>query len=161
MPYIPAHLVFRHYMPSSLKEGMLFCSERLFKHMGGEQIYLHIYEMHDIPEDPDDYDAFYAEHGFPVNVEIYAQIEENPDEALVLVAKQENIGWIEQENQLYDFTIEDMNAVMAHYHGMLGIYVEEDETTELLVPVLEDGMVVVTWMDNIYQEYDDDEYENE
>jgi len=68
-----------------------------------------------------------------------------------------SIGWIEQENQLYDFTIEDMNTVMMHYNGMLGIYVEEDETTDLLVPVKEDDMVVVTWMNNIYEEYDDDD----
>jgi hypothetical protein len=50
-----------------------------------------------------------------------------------------------------------MNAVMLHYNGMLGIYMEEDEITNLLVPAMEDDLVVVTWMDNIYQEYDDDD----
>jgi hypothetical protein len=159
MPYIPAHLVFRNYIPSELKEGMLFCSERSIRHLGGEQMYLHLYEMNEIPLDSDYYDEFYAEHGFPVHVEIYAQIEDNPDSELVLVAKEENIGWVEQENQLYEFTIEDMNAVMLHYNGMLGIYMEEDEITNLLVPAMEDDLVVVTWMDNIYQEYDDDEEE--
>jgi hypothetical protein len=155
MPYIPAYLVFRNYIPSELKEGMLFCSERFIKNLGGEQMYLHLYEMYDVPTE--DYESFYLEHGYPVHVEIYAQIEDNPDSELVLVAKEENLGWIEHENQLYDFTIEDMNSIMMHYDGMLGIYMEEDETTELLVPVLEEGMVVVTWISNIYQEYDDDD----
>jgi hypothetical protein len=40
---------------------------------------------------------------------------------------------------------------------MLAIYMEENETTELLVPVLEEGMVVVTWMDNIYDEWEEEE----
>jgi hypothetical protein len=126
--------------------------------LGGEQPYIHVYEMNDVPLDADDYEIFYAEHGFPVNVEIYGQIEDNPDAALVLLAEENSIGWIEHENQLYDFTIDDMNTVMMYYNGMLGIYMEEDETTELLVPVLEEGMVVVTYMDNIYQDYDDDEF---
>ena len=157
--YIPAHLVFSHYVPSTIKEGMLFVTERFISTLGGEQPYLHVYEMNEVPTDSDDYEEFYAEHGFPVHVEIYGQISDNPDAALVLLANEESIGWIEQEGQLYDFDLDDMNAVMMHYNGMLGIYMEEDETTELLVPVLEEGMVVVTWMDNIYQEYDDEEEE--
>jgi len=144
-------------MPSTLKEGMLFITERSMYTLGGEQMYIHLYEMPEVPSDSDDYEEFYAEHGFPVHVEIYGQISDNPDTALTLLAKEESIGWIEQEDQLYDFTIDDMNAVMMHYNGMLGIYVEEDETTNLLVPVMEDDMVIVTWMDNIYQEYE--EYE--
>jgi hypothetical protein len=47
---------------------------------------------------------------------------------------------------------------MMHHNGMLGIYMEEDdETTDALVPSLYEGLVVVTWMSNIYQEYDDDD----
>ena len=157
--YIPAHLVFRNYVPSTLKDGMLFIAERSMYTMGGEQSYIHVYEMNEVPIDSDYYEEFYAEHGFPVHVEIYGQISDNPDAELVLLAKEENIGWIEQENQLYDFTIEDMNTVMLHYNGMLGIYMQEDETTDMLVPAMEDNLVVVTWMDNIYQEYDDDETE--
>jgi hypothetical protein len=154
--YIPANLVFRNYVPSELKEGMLFITERTMKTNGGDYIYTHVYEMNDVPLDEGYYDEFYKEHGYPVHVEIYAQVSDNPDDELVLVANEENIGWIEQENQLYDFTLEDMNAVMMHYSGMLGLYMEEDETTGLLVPVLEDGMVVVTCMDNIYQDYDEE-----
>ena len=152
--YIPAHLVFKNYVPSRLTDGMLFITERSMYTLGGEQSYIHVYEMNDVPLDSDDYEIFYAEHGFPVNIEIYGQIEDNPDAALVLLAEENSIGWIEHEGQLYDFTIDDMNAVMMHYNGMLGIYMEDDETTELLVPVLEEGMVVVTWMDNIYDEWD-------
>ena len=142
-----------------LKDGMLFIAERSMYTMGGEQSYIHVYEMNEVPIDSDYYEEFYAEHGFPVHVEIYGQISDNPDAELVLLAKEENIGWIEQENQLYDFTIDDMNTVMLHYNGMLGIYMQEDETTDMLVPAMEDNLVVVTWMDNIYQEYDDDENE--
>ena len=155
--YIPAHLVFKNYVPSRLKDGMLFITERSMYTLGGEQPYIHVYEMYDVPLDVDDYEIFYAEHGFPVHVQIYGQIDDNPDAELVLLAKEENIGWMEQEGQLYDFTIEDMNAVMMHYNGMLGIYMEEDETTELLVPVLEEGMVIVTWMDNIYDEWEEED----
>jgi len=144
-------------VPSTLKDGMLFIAERSMYTMGGEQSYIHVYQMDDMPIDSDDYEEFYAEHGFPVHVEIYGQISDNPDDALVLLAEEDSIGWIEQENQLYDFTLDDMNAILMHYNGVLGIYVEEDETTELLVPVLEEGMVVVTYMDNIYEEYDENE----
>ena len=161
MPYIPAHLVFRNYVPSILKEGMLFIAERSMYTMGGEQSYIHVYQMDEVPLDSDYYEEFYAEHGFPVHVEIYGQISDNPDNELVLLAEEDSIGFIEQDNQLYDFTLDDMNAIMMHYDGVLGIYVEEDETTELLVPVLEEGMVVVTYIDNVYQEYDDyDELES-
>lgn len=135
---------------------MLFIAERSMYTMGGEQSYIHVYQMDEVPIDSDYYEEFYAEHGYPVHVEIYGQIDDNPDAALVLLAEEDSIGWIEHEGQLYDFTIEDMNAVMMHYNGMLGIYVEEDETTEMLVPIKEDDMVVVTWMSNIYEEYEDE-----
>lgn len=157
--YIPAHLVFRNYIPSRLKEGMLFITERSMNTFGGEQPYIHVYEMYDVPTDDDDeYEAFYAEHGYPVHPNIYGQISDNPDDELVLLANEDSIGWVEHENHLYEFTIDDMNAVMMHDGGMLGIYVEEDDTTKLLVPVLEDNMVVVTWMSNIYNELEEDEY---
>jgi hypothetical protein len=135
---------------------MLFITERVMKTYGGDFMYTHVYEMNEVPLDEDYYDEFYKEHGYPVHVEIYAQIDDNPDAQLVLVAQEENIGWIEQDNQLYDFTLEDMNAVMLHYSGMLGIYMEEDEDTNMLVPVMEEGLVVVSWMNNIYEEYDDE-----
>ena len=135
---------------------MLFIAERSMYTMGGEQSYIHVYQMDEVPIDSDYYEEFYAEHGYPVHVEIYGQIDDNPDAALVLLAEEDSIGWIEHEGQLYDFTIEDMNAVMMHFNGMLGIYVEEDETTEMLVPIKEDDMVVVTWMSNIYEEYEDE-----
>ena len=152
--YIQSNLVFRNYVPSQLKDGMLFITERTMKTLGGDFIYTHVYEMNQVPTDSDDYEEFYAEHGYPVHVEIYAQIEDNPDAPLVLVANEDTIGWLEQEDQLSDFSIDDMNAVMLHHSGILGIYMEEDETTELLVPVLEEGMVVVTFMSNIYYEWD-------
>ena len=135
---------------------MLFIAERSMYTLNGEQTYTHVYQMDEVPLDSDYYDDFYAEHGYPVHVEIYGQIDDNPDAALVLLAEEDSIGWIEHEGQLYDFSIEDMNAVMMHYNGMLGIYVEEDETTEILVPIKEDDMVVVTWMSNIYEEYEDE-----
>ena len=154
--YIQSNLVFRNYVPSQLKDGMLFITERTMKTLGGDFIYTHVYEMNQVPTDSDDYEEFYAEHGYPVHVEIYAQIEDNPDAPLVLVANEDTIGWLEQEDQLSDFSIDDMNAVMLHHSGILGIYMEEDETTELLVPVLEEGMVVVTFMSNMYDEWDYD-----
>ena len=154
--YIQSNLVFRNYVPSQLKDGMLFITERTMKTLGGDFIYTHVYEMNQVPTDSDNYEEFYAEHGFPVHVEIYAQIEDNPDAPLVLVANEDTIGWLEQEDQLSDFSIDDMNAVMLHHSGILGIYMEEDETTELLVPVLEEGMVVVTFMSNMYDEWDYD-----
>jgi hypothetical protein len=143
-------------VPSQLEDGMLFITERTMKTLGGDFIYTHVYEMNQVPTDSDDYEEFYAEHGYPVHVEIYTQIEDNPDAPLVLVANEDTIGWIEQEDQLSDFSIDDMNAVMLHHSGILGIYMEEDETTELLVPVLEEGMVVVTFMSNMYDEWDYD-----
>jgi len=137
---------------------MLFIAERSMYTLGGEQTYTHVYQMDEVPLDSDYYDDFYAEHGYPVHVEIYGQISDNPDDQLVLLAEEHSIGWIEHEGQLYDFTIDDMNAVMMHHNGMLGIYMEEDdETTDALVPSLYEGLVVVTWMSNIYQEYDDDD----
>ena len=154
--YIQSNLVFRNYVPSQLEDGMLFITERTMKTLGGDFIYTHVYEMNQVPTDSDDYEEFYAEHGYPVHVEIYAQIEDNPDAPLVLVANEDTIGWLEQEDQLSDFSIDDMNAVMLHHSGILGIYMEEDETTELLVPVLEEGMVVVTFMSNMYDEWDYD-----
>lgn len=155
--YIQSNLVFRNYVPSQLKDGMLFITERTMKTLGGDFIYIHVYEMNQVPTDSDDYEEFYAEHGYPVHVEIYAQIEDNPDAPLVLVANEDTIGWLEQEDQLSDFSIDDMNAVMLHHSGILGIYMEEDETTELLVPVLEEGMVVVTFMSNIYDEWEEED----
>lgn len=157
--YIPAHLVFRNYVPPLLKDGMLFITERSMYTEGGEQSYIHVYQMDEVPIDADYYEEFYAEHGYPVHVEIYGQISDNPDAALALLAEKHSIGWIEHEGQLYDFTLDDMNAVMMHFNGMLGIYMEDDETTELVVPSLYEGLVVVTWMSNIYDEYD--EYEED
>jgi hypothetical protein len=119
-----------------------------------------IYVIEEVPSDSSNYDEFYSIYGYPVNVEIYGQTSDNPDTPLALLAKQDSIAWIEQEGILYDFDIDDINNVLRYHNGTLAIYMEEDESTELLVPVLEEGRVVVTWIDTMYyDEYEEDEEE--
>lgn len=146
--YIPARLVFNNYVPQRIKEGMLFVTE--------QNSVKQVYELKDVPSD-DDYNQFYAEHGYPVHPQIYALIDENPDEDLVLLADSDAIGLVEHENSLYDLSIDDMNTIMLEYGGALAIYMNEDEELDVLTPHLEDGKVVITWISNIYEEYDEDE----
>lgn len=66
------------------------------------------------------------------------------------MAYPDQIAYYEQDGQLFDFTVDDMNYISMEDEGYIGLYFD-DETDK---PVLEDGRVVVTSMDNIFNAED-------
>jgi hypothetical protein len=72
-----------------------------------------------------------------------------------VVAYPDQIAYYEHEDHLFEFTIDDMNYISMTDEGYIGLYFD-DETDE---PYLEDGLVVVTSMSNLWEEEDEDDWD--
>lgn len=146
MGYYPVKLIFNSYMPEKIESGMLFAMSVTFE----ETSYLHVHKLEKLPKDVDKY---IQENGYPVQPYLVTAIDSNPDVPPKVVATPEQIGWYEQEGMLYTFDIDDMNYISMADNGYIGVYMD-DETLE---PVLEDGKVVLTSMDELWAETEEDE----
>jgi hypothetical protein len=111
--------------------------------------YLHVHELDKLPKDTDKY---LEENGWPIKPYLIKAIDSNPDVAPVDVATPDQLGWIELEGLLYEFTIDDMNYVSLQDEGYIYVYTD-DESDEL---VLEDGKAVMTYIDSAPDDEDDD-----
>lgn len=148
--YHKAKLSFKHYIPEELKEGMLFTMSVSMVRYGIHVEYLHVFELEELPDDPE---KFIQQNGYPVHPVIVMPSSENPDAPLLEVADSDSLGWIEAEDHLYPFEVEDMNYILMDYAGDVGIYIEDDK------PALEEGLVILTYMDNMYDDEEEEEEE--
>jgi hypothetical protein len=143
--YQPTKLVYRSYQPPQLEVGMLFAVSVTVNGYS----YLHVHELDKLPRDTDKY---LEENGWPIKPYLIKAIDSNPDVAPVDVATPDQLGWIELEGLLYEFTIDDMNYVSLQDEGYVYVYTD-DESDEL---VLEDGKAVMTYIDSAPDDEDDD-----
>lgn len=130
--YQPAKLIYKSYIPNELEIGMLFAMSVC---VNGED-YLHIHALEAIPRD---IDLYKSQNGLPVKPYLIKAISSNPDVSPVVVAYPDQLGWIELEDGLYPFEIEDMNYISMNNDGYIYVYMEEDEA------VLEDGKIVMSY----------------
>ena len=147
MAYQPVKLIYNSYQPSQLEVGMLFAMNVTIN----DHSYLHLRKLEKLPRDIEEYLQY---NGLPVKPYFIRSIDSNPDVAPEVVAYPDQIAYYEQDGQLFDFTVDDMNYICMEDDGYIGLYFD-DETNQ---PVLEDGRVVVTSMDNVF-DADDIEWE--
>ncbi len=148
--YQPTKLIYRSYQPPQIEVGMLFAvSVTLYD----DYSYLHVHELDKLPRDIDKY---LEQNGWPVKPYLIKAIDSNPDKAPVDVAYPDQLGWIEMEGQLYPFDINDMNYISISNEGYVYVFIDDD-TDE---PVLEDGKVVMAYIDSLQDEDDDDDYDD-
>ena len=139
MAYQPVKLIYNSYQPSQLEVGMLFAMNVTIN----DHSYLHLRKLEKLPRDIEEY---LQHNGLPVKPYFIRSIDSNPDVAPEVVAYPDQIAYYEQDGQLFDFTVDDMNYICMEDDGYIGLYFD-DETNQ---PVLEDGFVVVTSMDNVF-----------
>jgi hypothetical protein len=145
MGYQPVKLIYNSFQPPQLEVGMLFAMNVTIN----EHSYLHLRKLEKLPRDIEEY---LQHNGLPVKPYFIRSIDSNPDVAPEVVAYPDQIAYYEQDGQLFDFTVDDMNYINIEDDGYIGLYFD-DETNQ---PVLEDGRVVVTSMDNIFDADDED-----
>lgn len=145
MGYQPVKLIYNSFQPPQLEVGMLFAMNVTIN----EHSYLHLRKLEKLPRDIEEY---LQHNGLPVKPYFIRSIDSNPDVAPEVVAYPDQIAYYEQDGQLFDFTVDDMNYINIEDDGYIGLYFD-DETDQ---PVLEDGRVVVTAMDNIFDAEDED-----
>ncbi len=144
--YQPTKLIYKSYQPSQLEVGMLFAMSVTVNDIS----YLHVHELKSIPRDIDQY---LTDNGWPIKPYLVKAIDSNPDVKPAVVAYPDQLGWVELEGLLYEFTIDDMNYISLHDEGYVYVYTD-DESDEL---VLEDGKAVMTYIDNAFDGDDDDD----
>jgi hypothetical protein len=145
MGYQPVKLIYNSYIPEQLHVGMLFAASVTIN----EHSYLHVHELDKLPRNIEKY---IQENGYPVKPYLVRAIDSNPDKAPEVVAYPDQLAYYEQDGQLYDFTIDDMNYISMNDEGYIALFFD-DETDK---PTIEDNLVVVTSMDNVWEEEDDD-----
>jgi hypothetical protein len=145
MGYQPVKLIYNSYQPSQLEVGMLFAMNVTIN----EHSYLHLRKLDKLPQD---IEGYLQHNGLPVKPYFIRSIDSNPDVPPEVVAHPDQIAYYEQDGQLFDFTVDDMNYINLEDEGYIGLYFDDDNQ-----PVLEDGKVVVTAMDNLWNA-DDEEW---
>ncbi len=146
MGYQPVKLIYNSYIPDQIEAGMLFAVSVTVN----EHSYLHVHKLEKLPRNIEKY---IQENGYPVKPYLVRAIDSNPDMPPQLVAFPDQIAYYEQDGQLFEFTIDDMNYISMNDDGYIALYFD-DETGE---PVLEDNLVVVTSMDNLWDEEEEDD----
>jgi len=145
MGYQPVKLIYNSFQPSQLEVGMMFAMDVTIN----EHSYLHLRKLEKLPRNIEEY---LQHNGLPVKPYFIRAVDSNPDVPPEVVAYPDQIAYYDQDGQLFDFTVDDMNYICMEDDGYIGLYFD-DETNQ---PVLEDGRVVVTSMDNVFDADDED-----
>jgi hypothetical protein len=137
--WFPAEIVISSYLPSELEIGMLF-TNRIS--VGVMEPYVELFELEEIPEDPD---AFMAKHGAPVELAIV-------DDEGNLIASHDEIGWWDDgddTDEYRDVTLEDINYIFKELEGYVDI--EMDQYGAFLV----EDKIILSIVDEDYYDYED------
>jgi len=138
--WYPAEISLSSYLPSELEVGMLFVNRIS---VGVIEPYIEVFELEEIPEDPD---AFMAKHGAPVELVI---IDANEH----VIATHDEIGWWddgEYTDELRDITLNDINYLLRELDGYIDIEIDEDYG-----PVIYEGRVVLTVVPDDFEDWDE------
>jgi len=138
--WYPAEISLSSYLPSELEVGMLFVNRIS---VGVIEPYIEVFELEEIPEDPD---AFMAKHGAPVELVI---IDANEH----VIATHDEIGWWddgEYTDELRDITLNDINYLLRELDGYIDIEIDEDYG-----PVIYEGRVLLTVVPDDFEDWDE------
>ena len=138
--WYPAEISLSSYLPSELEVGMLFINRIS---VGVIEPYIELFELEEIPEDPD---AFMAKHGAPVELVI---IDENNN----VLARHNEIGWWdegEDTDEYRDVTLDDINYILQEFEGYVDI-----EYDEYGVVFIEDRVVLSLVPEEEFDEWDE------
>lgn len=134
MKYTRVQLIFSEYYPEQLEKGMYFVT---MHGLVQDNPYVHIYELDKIPRDQDEY---IARNRPPVEPYLMMSVSSNPDVPPKVVARPDQIK----------LTVEEMNFCSAR--GYVEILTYDDGE-----PVLEKNGDVVFYIDQEFDDFDDDD----
>lgn len=150
--YAPAKIVLRSYIPTFITMGMYFKTVQSFSQYGNETSIEQLW-ICEVNVDMEETDEFIARYGAPVEPVIVVHTDENPDNPVKVMATAEQIGWIEYENELFHVEMKDLNYLLSEFLGHVGLYMSDDEDD---VAHLEDGMVVICPINNLFSDFEED-----
>ena len=139
--WYPAEFAIESYLPDELEVGMLF-TNRIS--VGVIDPYIELFELEDIPEDPD---AFMAKNGAPVKIIIV------DDEANV-IATHDEIGWWDDGDDTDEYrevTLDDINYLLRELDGYIDIEVDENYG----VVLIEDRIILSLVPDEDFEDWDE------
>lgn len=128
--WMPAEISLSSYLPSELEVGMLFINRIS---VGVIEPYIELFELEDIPEDPD---AFMAKNGAPVTLVITTIEDDN------VRATEEQIGWWDDgddSDEYREVTLDDINFLLRECDGYVDIEFDDDGDVVLI-----EGKVVLS-----------------
>ena len=129
--FYPAKLVIRNYKPLHLEKGMLFLST-LYR--GTENEYSEIWQLQNANYNLED---FIKLHGYPIRILITDEYEQD------ILAEDDKIGWYmyDDDEMLNELSLEEINYILQQ-GGNIDILIEDTEDEEI-IPVLEEGKVII------------------
>jgi hypothetical protein len=136
---MPAEISLSSYLPSELEVGMLFVNRIS---VGVIEPYIELFELEEIPEDPD---AFMAKNGAPVEILI---VNDQGD----ILASQDEIGFWDDGDDVDEYrevTLDDINYLLRELDGYVDI-----EFDEYGVLIIEDRVVL-----SLAPEEDDEDWD--
>ena len=139
--WYPAEFAIESYLPDELEVGMLF-TNRIS--VGVIDPYIELFELEDIPKDPD---AFMAKNGAPVKIIIV------DDEANV-IATHDEIGWWDDGDDTDEYrevTLDDINYLLRELDGYIDIEVDENYG----VVLIEDRVVITLASEDEFDDWDE------
>lgn len=146
--FVAVELHFRHYDAEELKAGMLFMNHL---YPGSEEReHIEVFELTEesIHEQVTS-EIMYMENGFPVYPYLL-------DLDGSVVSTPEEIGLFDPGDvsvNLIKFGVKEMNFIMREFDGLLEVFVDEDEYEQgLTVPILDDGKVIMKFLDDNEEE---------
>jgi hypothetical protein len=122
--WMPAEISLSSYLPSELEVGMLFVNRIS---VGVVEPYIELFELEEIPEDPD---TFMAKHGAPVTLVITTAEDDN------VRAVQDNIGWWDdgdESDEYREVTLDDINFLLRECDGYVDIEFDDDDGDIVLI----------------------------
>jgi hypothetical protein len=128
--WMPAEISLSSYLPSELEVGMLFVNRIS---VGVIEPYIELFELEEIPEDPD---AFMAKNGAPVTLVITTIEDDN------VRATEEQIGWWDdgdESDEYREVTLDDINFLLRECDGYVDIEFDDDGDIVLI-----EGKVVLS-----------------
>ena len=126
--WIACEIVLKSYLPSELEEGMLFVNRIS---VGVAEPYIELFELKELPQDTDE---FLTRAGAPVELYII-------DEDENIIAEHDEIGcwWDEENDEFYEFTLDDVNFILREHEGMIDVYYDDEEE----LPVFYDDKIIL------------------
>lgn len=122
--WMPAEISLSSYLPSELEVGMLFVNRIS---VGVIEPYIELFELEEIPEDPD---AFMAKNGAPVTLVITTIEDDN------VRATEEQIGWWDdgdESDEYREVTLDDINFLLRECDGYVDIEFDDDDGDVVLI----------------------------